>query len=89
MPSATRSRPRAPRAPRPAGSVSIRLTDATADRAAALAAAVGGLTTFNRILARAVELGLVEVERELAGAVQASRKRPGNGVARSESEAAI
>ena len=67
--------------------MSIRISDDTADRAAAICRAVGGLTTLNRILARAVELGMAEVERELSRISHPERRKPGNGVARSEAEA--
>lgn len=66
-------------------SVSVRVAIATAARAEALAAAVPQLTSLNRILARAVELGLEGVERELAGAVQTGKPtKPKNGDGRAD-----
>jgi predicted DNA-binding protein len=56
--------------------VSIRIAPETAARAETLAAAAPQLTSLTRVLARAIELGIAEVERELAGAVS---KGPGNG----------
>jgi hypothetical protein len=58
--------------------VTLRISDDAVGRAEILAAAVPSLTTATRVLARAVELGIAEVERELAGASSG----PKNGTGR-------
>ena len=59
--------------------VTLRIPDGVVDRADALAASMPTLTMPARVLARAAEIGLEAVERELAGAVG---KGPKNGAGR-------